>query len=209
MIGRLTGTVIDCSPGDLLLDVSGVGYALRIPLSTYYYVIQQTAGTSVSIHVHTHVREDTLQLYGFGAVDERTTFQRLITISGVGPRIALAILSGIGTSELRVAVAKKDSGRLQKIPGVGKKTAERLLLELRDKLDPARPGRVAANDSATDAAVASDAPESTRRDAISALTNLGYSDDQSERSVNRALEQLESGASLEQILKRSLRGLND
>jgi len=205
MIGRLTGTVLECSPEDLLLEVGGVGYALRIPLSTYYHVVNQATPESVSVHVHTHVREDALQLYGFAAAEDRTVFQRLISISGVGPRIALAILSGIGTSELRSAVASKDRDRLQKIPGVGKKAAERLLLELRDKLGAAKPGKAPAGDPA---ATAGDAPESERLDAVSALTNLGYTNDQAERAVDRALGQLDSDVSLESILKSALRGLN-
>lgn len=202
MIGRLTGEAAECTPDHVLLDVSGVGYILRIPLSTYYRIVH--APESISLHVHTHVREDVLQLYGFFTVEERTLFQQLISISGVGPRIALAILSGIGAGELRSAVEQDDRARLQKIPGVGKKTAERLLLELRDKISRRR-GTTTAAGEVPEPGQAED--ESVQADAVSALVNLGYTRDQAERSVRTAIDKLDPAkgeATLEQVLKATL-----
>jgi Holliday junction DNA helicase RuvA len=193
MIGRLTGTVISCAPDRVLLDVAGVGYEVSIPLSTFYSLPRES-GARASLRIHTHVREDALQLYGFASHEERAAFELLIGISGVGPRMALGILSGIGAGELRTTVAQQDRARLQKIPGVGKKTAERLLLELRDKMEAAAPA-------------AAGAAQSLRPDAISALVNLGYSKDVAERAVDRALERPESGDDLEGLLRTALGGL--
>jgi Holliday junction DNA helicase RuvA len=195
MIGQLTGTLLDCAPDRALLDVAGVGYELRIPLSTYY-ALSNGAREGVRLHVHTHVREDALQLYGFATRDERTLFERLIAISGVGPRMALAILSGIGVDELPVAVRDQDRGRLEKIPGVGKKTAERLLLELRDKLK-------VPEGSAPRGAAGAD----LRPDAVSALVNLGYPRDAAGRAVDRALGGPSGPATLEAVLRLALAGL--
>ncbi len=206
MIGRLTGQVLACSPGRVLLDVAGVGYDLSIPLSTYY-TLSRDSGTRVSLHVHTHVREDALQLFGFASQDERAVFEVLIGISGVGPKLALAILSGIGVDELFHTVRAQDRGRLQKIPGVGKKTAERLLLELRDKLrNDLRSGH-SVSSHAQGAAAAND-PNGLRSDAISALVNLGYSRDAARRAVDRATEnQGPADRTLEQVLRSALAGL--
>jgi len=198
MIGRLTGEIVECAPDRVLLDVAGVGYAVQIPLSTYY-VVSDRAGQAVSLHVHTHVREDVLQLYGFASREERAAFEMLIGISGVGPRLALAILSGIGADELRHAVREQDRARLQQIPGVGKKTAERLLLELRDRLERAGSGAVARNPVGHAAA-----RTSARGDAVSALTNLGYSLEVARQAVDAASQELGEGASLESLLKAAL-----
>jgi Holliday junction DNA helicase RuvA len=196
MIGRLTGKILHCSPGQVLLDVTGVGYEVQIPLSTFYK-LSEGAGSVVSLHVHTHVREDALQLYGFSSSDERIAFGRLIAISGVGPRMALAILSGIGVDELRQAVYHQDRVRLQRIPGVGKKTAERLLLELRDRMpEPESAGP--AGDQA---------PAGVRPDAISALVNLGYSRDVASRVVDRTLAAHAGSMTLEAVLRAALAGL--
>lgn len=203
MIGQLTGKILDCTPGQVLLDVTGVGYDVRIPLSTFY-ALSAREGSVVSLHVHTHVREDALQLYGFASRDERSVFALLIGISGVGPKMALAILSGIGVAELRESVHRQDRGRLQKIPGVGKKTAERLLLELRDKLGAgsARPeeDRGAGGDSHGE-------PAGRRADAISALVNLGYSGDVARRAVERAVADRGPSATLESMLRAALASL--
>ncbi len=206
MIGRLTGQVLACSPGRVLLDVAGVGYDLYIPLSTYY-TLSRDSGTSVSLHVHTHVREEALQLFGFASQDERAVFELLIGISGVGPKLALAILSGIGVDELIGTVRGQDRSRLQKIPGVGKKTAERLLLELRDKLRDELRADGSAGVQGQDAAAAADV-SGRRSDAISALVNLGYSRDAAGRAVDRATESLGvAEPTLEQLLRAALTGL--
>ncbi len=205
MIGRLTGHVLACSPGRMLLDVAGVGYDVHIPLSTYY-TLSHDSGSTVSLHVHTHVRAEALQLFGFASQDERTVFELLIGISGVGPKLALAILSGIGVDELFETVRGKDRGRLQKIPGVGKKTAERLLLELSDKLDEQRSAGAAGLQR--QGATAGDLT-GLRPDAVSALVNLGYSGDAAGRAVDRAMEPQgrTTNPTLEQVLRAALAGL--
>ena len=206
MIGRLTGQLVTCSPGRVLLDVAGVGYDLHIPLSTYYALSHDSA-TAVSLHVHTHVREEALQLFGFASRDERAVFEILIGISGVGPKLALAILSGIGAEELIETVRGQDRGRLQKIPGVGKKTAERLLLELRDKLKDRLRSDAPAGTGGDDP-IAAAAPSGVRSDAISALVNLGYSNDAAGRAVDRATRNPAAAElTLEQLLRAALAGL--
>ncbi len=179
--------------------MTGVGYDVQIPLSTFYSLTRDP-GVIVSLHVHTHVREDALQLFGFATLEERATFEQLIGISGVGPKLALAILSGIGVNELRGAVRTQDRGRLQRIPGVGKKTAERLLLELKDKLgiEPVADG---------DGGARPEDGSGVRPDAISALMNLGYSRDMADRAVDRALADGGSAMPLEGVLRAALSGL--
>ena len=197
MIGQLIGRIAECSPEGVVLDVGGVGYQLQIPLSTFY-VLSSTREEKIKLLVHTHVREDALQLFGFATAEERQVFERLITISGVGPRLGLAILSGIGVTDLRHAVLAQDRARLQKIPGVGKKTAERLLLELRDKLDLA--GLVQGGPL----------PEGPgtrpglRGDAVSALVNLGYPENVASRAVDQALERVGPDPDLEALLRAAL-----
>lgn len=197
MIGRLTGTPVERQPGRILLDVGGVGYDVQISLATFYALPVASEQTAVQLYIHTHVREDALQLFGFAAAEERRAFEILIGISGVGPKLALSILSGIGVDELRASVAREDRARLQRIPGVGKKTAERLILELRDRLE-----RVDAR--IPSAAARPRSGEPVREDAMSALTNLGYSDDVARRAVDAALEALGAGAALEATIKDSL-----
>ena len=199
MIGRLTGTVVHCRPDELLLDVAGVGYEVRIPLSTFY-VLSGGGSKSASVHVHTHVREDAFQLYGFATRDERATFCQLISISGVGPRLALATLSGIGVDELRAAVVQRDLKRLQSIPGIGTKTAERVLLEVRYMLEVGASDRPAAGDD--DPALR----PGVDTDAVSALTNLGYSQQIASRAVGQVVES-QPDAGLEIILKEALASL--
>ncbi len=201
MIGQLTGRIVSRSPAQLLLDVNGVGYELHIPLSTFCELA--ASGTdNVSLHVHTRLREDALQLFGFASREERAAFVLLIGISGVGPRMALAILSGIGVRDLERAVHGADRARLQQIPGVGRKTAERLLLELKDKLPAAADGpadlppRPAGDGSGW------------AKDALSALVNLGYTREVATRAVDRVLAAPDPApASLEQLLRRALAGL--
>ena len=200
MIGRLTGKVVECAPDRVLLDVGGVGYTLQIPLSTYY-VLSSGPGSTRSLHVHTRVREDAFQLYGFAAPEERAAFEQLIGISGVGPRIALAMLSGIGVEELQQTVNSQDCARLEKIPGVGKKTAARVLLELRGKRTPLGGIATAAPSSRRPA------PQGMHGDAVSALVNLGYTRETAQHAVARATESIEGQATLEEILKATLRSL--
>lgn len=205
MIGRLTGHVAECTPGSVLLDVGGVGYALQIPLSTFY-VLRERAGGPVTLHVHTHVREDALLLFGFASPQERRAFERLIAISGVGPRTALAVLSGIGVADLDRAVLDGDRAMLERIPGIGRKTADRMLLELRDRVDrDSRPrrGRGAEPEREDRTSRAG----GVRADAVSALVNLGYPHDAAGRAVAAAADAAGPEARIETVLKASLRSL--
>ncbi len=202
MIGRLTGELLQCGPQEVVLDVGGVGYLLRIPLSTFYAVSGGSNGR-VTLHVHTHVREDALLLFGFATAEERSAFERLISISGVGPRMALAVLSGIGVAELEHAVEHGDRARLERIPGIGRKTAERILLELRGRAAP--PPR---SGSAPESPRAGSRAEERgiRWDAVSALVNLGYPRDAADRAVDAVLTDLPAGGPLEEVLRNALRG---
>src|ERR1700722_1868729 len=195
MIGSLRGKLIEKRPNQLLVDVNGVGYQVQIPLSTFASLAPLHAETNLLIH--THVREDQLTLYGFSSAREKQCFELLISASGVGPSLALKILSGMGVEELVPAIRKADLAQLVRIPGVGRKTAERIVVELRDKL------------------AAVDVPEAgkpaTRKqlesDGSSALVNLGYD----ERSVERAIEQARAagGSDFEKLLRDSLQILGN
>jgi Holliday junction DNA helicase RuvA len=199
VIGRLTGRIVECEPGSAILDVAGVGYELRIPLSTYYRLSARP--DPATLFVHTHVREDVLALFGFATREERAAFERLIAISGVGPRMALAVLSGIGVDELARAVGEKDRGRLERIPGIGRKTAERILLELQDKKDAGRAERTSVS------AAQAPAEAGVREDAVSALLNLGYPPDSARRCVDQAAAEMAEGAELGALLRAALRRL--
>src|SRR3954462_7787067 len=157
MIGRLAGTVLEKHPNRIIVDVNGVGYELLVPLSTFYGLGE--AGAPVTLRVHTHVREDLIALYGFASELEQDLFERLISISGIGPKLALAVLSGIDPSDLVRAIRSQDVARLTRIPGVGKKTAERIGLELKDRLPDSAP-----------AADLSTGGDDVRTDLLSALT---------------------------------------
>ncbi len=165
MIGRISGTLIEKRPPAVLVDAHGVGYELDVPMSTFYDL--PAAGAQVTLLTHLVVREDAQLLYGFYTDVERAVFRQLIRISGVGARIALAILSGLSVQEISLAIAEQDTARLTRVPGIGKKTAERLLLELKGKLD-ALPGAAESADGATDAS-----------DIVNALQALGYSEKES------------------------------
>jgi Holliday junction DNA helicase RuvA len=171
MIGRLTGRLAEKSPDLVVLDVGGVGYLVHIPLSTFYELPE--AESPASLWIHTHVREDTLALYGFLTERERALFLMLLSVAGIGPRVALTVLSGIPPAELVEALRKQDVRRLVAIPGVGKKTAERMVLELAEKSS-----KFAAEPEGTaPAAVSAD-------DVLSALVNLGYRKAEAERAVD-------------------------
>jgi Holliday junction DNA helicase RuvA len=186
MIGRLTGILLEKHPPQILVDVHGVGYEVDVPMSTFYNLPAQ--GEKVALHTHFSVREDAQQLYGFGTAKEREVFRTLIKISGVGPKLALSVLSGMNVDELAQAVALQETGRLVKIPGVGKKTAERLLLELKGKLADALPS-VAGS------------PAHVANDALNALMALGYSD----KEALPALKQLPADLSLEDSIRQALK----
>ena len=197
MIAHLRGRLADKQPSRLVIDVSGVGYEVHVPLSTFYGLGEP--GADVSLRVYTHVREDTLALFGFATALELQLFERLIAISGVGPRLALAVLSGIEPPDLIRAVRNGDVARLTGIPGVGKKTAERIGLELKDRLPPALD--VETREGAPPRADGGD----LRGDVLSALLNLGYHRPLAERAVDRTLKS--DGRDFEQTLRQALREL--
>jgi Holliday junction DNA helicase RuvA len=198
MIALLRGRLAEKAPNRIIVDIGGVGYDVAVPLSTYYTLGEP--GSDVALRVHTHVREDTLALYGFSTPLELQIFERLIGISGIGPKLALAVLSGIDVADLVRAVQAGDVGRLTAIPGIGKKTAERIGLELKDKLPKGILG---------DAAVGLEAGApggELRQDLLSALLNLGYHRPLAEKAVEAALARAESPA-FETVLKQALRAL--
>ena len=190
MLGRLTGVIAEKTPPQVLVDVNGVGYELDVPMSTFYNL--PGLGERSTLLTHFIVREDAQQLFGFLTHEERSTFRQLVKISGVGPRTALAILSGLSVAELAAAVTRQESGRLVKVPGIGKKTAERLLLELKGKLGPDLGVPVAA--------AASDA----QADIVQALVALGYH----EREAGAALKALPPDVAVSEGIKLALRALN-
>lgn len=195
MIAFLRGQVFEKHPHRLIVDVAGVGYEVLVPLSTYYTAGEP--GAAVALRIHTHVREDQLALYGFATPLELSMFERLIAVSGIGPKLALSVLSGIETRDLIAAIERNDLARLTAIPGVGKKTAERMCVELRDRLP-----------RATMAADAAPSPHDTLRDdLVSALTNLGYH----RQNIDKSLDQLLTGAGdqrFEDVLRAALKGLS-
>jgi Holliday junction DNA helicase RuvA len=196
MIAVLRGTLLEKSPSRLIIDVSGVGYDVQVPLSTFYALGE--IGAPVTLRTHTHVREDVLALYGFLTTLEQDLFERLIAISGVGPKLALAVLSGIEPPELIRAVRTQDVARLTSIPGIGKKTAERIALELKDRL----PASLKAVDTPTAAPPA----DQLRDDVLSALVNLGYHRPVAEKAVEKVL-QGRSDVRFEDTMKDALRAL--
>lgn len=191
MIARLRGRILDKHPQRVTVDVNGVGYDVQVPLSTFYNLGEP--GTDVTLRVHTHVREDAIALFGFLTALEQDLFERLIGISGVGPKLALAVLSGIEPAELVRAIRLQDVARLTSIPGIGRKTSERIALELKDKLPAGAPADAAGPRAPQDDA---------RDDLISALLNLGYQRQAAEQAVDRAAK---DGGSFEDVLKRALR----
>ena len=197
MIARLKGTLLEKTPARLVVDIGGVGYDVIVPLSTFYTIGE--VGADVTLRVHTHVREDVIALYGFGSAIEQDLFERLITISGIGPKLALAVLSGIEAGELVRAIRSQDVARLTKIPGIGKKTAERIGLELKDRL-PA-----ALHHAGAPAAQAAPGDQ-LRDDLLSALTNLGYQRAAAEKATDAALKKTPE-APFEQLVRDILRAM--
>ena len=199
MIAHIQGSLYFKSPEHLIIDVDGIGYQVHVPLTTFYEL--PDVGNTVALHIHTHVREDVLQLYGFQAQEEKALFIRLIGVAGIGPRLAVNILSGISPAELAESLLQGDLARLISIPGVGRKTAERIMVEMRDKL----PALAADRDIAL--SVKNAAAEAVIEDAISALVNLGYKKGLAQRAVDQAQQRLQEEMTLERLLKESLRAL--
>lgn len=189
MIGRITGTLAEKSPPQLLIDVNGLGYEVDVPMSTFYNL--PALGERITLLTHFVVREDAQLLYGFLTAAERATFREVLKIAGIGPRTALAVLSGLSVAELAQAVAQQQATRLTKVPGIGKKTAERLLLELKGKLAP---------DLALPSTPASDA----QADIVQALVALGYND----RDAHAALKALPADVGVADGIKQALKALS-
>jgi Holliday junction DNA helicase RuvA len=198
MIAFLRGRIVDKQPNRVIVDVQGVGYDVHVPLSTFYELGDDAA--DVALRVYTHVREDALQLYGFLTELERQLFERLISVSGIGPKLAIAVLSGMDPRDLVSAVQRADVARLTAIPGVGKKTAERIVLELKDRL--AQIVLPAAADILAEPA----GPDRLRADLLSALQNLGYHRPQAEKAIESTVKSM-TDPTFEQALKSALREL--
>ena len=188
MIGRLSGVLLEKNPPQLLLDVQGVAYEVDVPMSTFYNL--PATGERVTLFTHLVVREDAHLLYGFGSENERRAFRQLLKVNGIGARIALSVLSGLSVAELAQAITLQESGRLTKIPGIGKKTAERILLELKDKLGA----------DVTTAVDIHRAPPATS-DILHALRALGYSDKEAAAAVKQLPEGVSVGDGIRQALK--------
>lgn len=192
MIAKISGTLEYKVPGEVIVDVGGVGYHVFIPLSVFYRLPE--AGGTVSLYIHTHLREDALQLFGFMEHEEKRVFLLLNSVTGIGPKLAINILSGIPAEELARALKEEDQPRLLSIPGVGKKLAERMIVELRDKF-LAIPSEEAGRGDGSQ----------LMRDAVSALVNLGYRQGEAEKSVREIARR--GGKTLAEVLKEALRGL--
>lgn len=193
MIARLEGVLASKSAGQLIVDVRGVGYEVTIPLTTYYEMGEE--GEKVSLMIYTYVREDTLSLFGFSTSLEKQLFLLLIQVAGIGPRLAVTILSGLPIETLLQAISLKDIGRLSTIPGVGKKTAERMALELREKVSDLALGPLPSGLDSTD---------TLAKDVVSALVNLGYLRTRAESTVSRLLRQ-EEITEFDVLLKKALK----
>ena len=191
MIGRLSGKLIEKQPPQIIVDVQGLGYEIDVPMSTFYNL--PGLGETITLFTHLVVREDAHLLYGFGSDDERRAFRQLLKISGVGPKLALSVLSGLSVADLAQTVAMQETGRLTKIPGVGKKTAERLVLELRDKLD-----------HVPSVAGSSTTPKANSGDVLNALLALGYN----EREAQWALKQIPNDLSVSESIRQALKQLS-
>ena len=223
MIGRITGTLLEKNPPQILIDVQGVGYEVDVPMSTFYglpatgaqlslhthHVVREdghflfgfATGGAVSLHTHHVVREDGHFLFGFSSDEERAAFRQLLKVSGIGARMALAVLSGLSVNDLAQAIALQESGRLVKIPGIGKKTAERLLLELRDKLGKALPSAAGAKLATT-----TGAPPDARSDVLNALLALGYNEREALGAMKGLAEDVGVSDGIRQALKLLSKG---
>lgn len=204
MIAHLSGTLLVKQATSVIIDVGGVGYEVTIPLSTFYDL--EDAGALVSLRIYTHVREDVLQLYGFKTARERELFLRLISVSGIGPKLGIAMIGIMSADEMIAAIRTDNLARLTSIPGVGKKTAERIVIELRDKIAALSSPALEEEFASQTGKNARDSEDAVREDALSALLNLGYQKAAAEKAINTAMQ--EGGdLSVQVILRRCLRTL--
>lgn len=204
MIAHLSGTLLSKEPNQVIVDVGGVGYDVTIPLSTFYDLDDQKS--DVQLLIYTHVKEDALQLYGFKTAGERKLFVHFISVSGVGPKLGIALLSHMKTDELIESIKSNNLARLTQIPGVGRKTAERLVVDLRDKMIQLSQSQVAEETGVRPETTHVSSEDTVRSDALSALLNLGYQRSGAEKAIDAALA--EGGdVTVESILRRSLKKL--
>jgi len=190
MIAHLRGRILEKTPTHVIVEAGGVGYDVTISIATFSGLAGE--GSEISLNIHTHVREDTLALYGFLLREEKRLFERLISVSGIGPKLAITVLSGMAPDALVTALRGNDLTALTRIPGVGKKTAERMVLELRDKLEGLAAAPAAAPASRME------------EDVVSAMVNLGYQRSAAEHAVKRAAEKAGDGASFEQVFRQTI-----
>ena len=204
MIGRIAGILLEKNPPQLLVDCSGVGYEVNIPLSTFYDLSDEKS--VVQLLIYTHVKEDALQLYGFRTANERKLFVNFISVSGVGPKLGIALLSHMKPDDLIESIKSNNLARLTQIPGIGRKTAERLVVDLRDKMTQLSQEQVADQVGARSESIHVASEDSVRGDALSALLNLGYQRSAAEKAIDAALG--EGGdITVESILRRGLKKL--
>jgi holliday junction DNA helicase RuvA len=204
MIAHLSGTLLSKQATSVILDVCGVGYEVTIPLSTFYDLAD--TGSPVQLRVYTHVREDTLQLYGFKTIRERELFLKIISVSGIGPKLGITLLSGMSADELIASIRTNDLARLTLIPGIGRKTAERLVVELREKVAALSSAQLEGELSAKAAVSGEVTHDSVRSDSLSALLNLGYQRSSAEKAIDSVLA--EGGdVTVESVLRGVLRKL--
>lgn len=204
MIAHLSGTLLSKQATSVILDVAGVGYEVTIPLSTFYDLAD--AGSPVQLRIYTHVREDTLQLYGFKTARERELFMRIISVSGIGPKLGITLLSGMSADEMIASIRTNNLARLTLIPGIGRKTAERLVIELREKVASLSSVELEEQLDASSDTRTEPTEDSVRADALSALLNLGYQRSSAEKAIDNAVS--EGGdITVESVLRRVLRKL--
>jgi Holliday junction DNA helicase RuvA len=204
MIAHLQGTLLLKQATSVIVDVGGVGYEVTIPLSTFYDLAD--LGSPVQLRIYTHVREDTLQLFGFNTARERELFLKIISVSGIGPKLGITLMSGMSADELVGAIRTNNLAKLTLIPGIGRKTAERLVIELREKVAALSSAQLEEEMSATPTSTGEPSQDSVRADSLSALLNLGYQKSAAEKAIDNALTEAED-MTVESVLRRVLRKL--
>jgi len=204
MIAHLSGTLFSKQATSVIVDVGGVGYEVTIPLSTFYDL--EDTGKPVQLRIYTHVREDTLQLYGFKTIRERELFLKIISVSGIGPKLGITLMSGMSADEMIESIRTNNLARLTLIPGIGRKTAERLVIELREKMAALATGAVEDDGQKVQTGPAPTSEEGVRSDALSALLNLGYQRGPAEKAIEAVMRESPE-LSVETVLRSSLRKL--
>lgn len=203
MIEQITGRIIKKSPTFCIVDCNGVGVGLNISLNTFQKIKNNRSNSQISLYTHLHVREDILQLYGFSEPEEKEFFRMLISVSGIGPRLALTLLSGPSTKDIKDAITREDVAILTRVPGIGRKTAQRLILELKEKMTTNREMK-----NATPIAIVSDQLRDRINEAVRALVQLGYKQEDAYHSLSKLADQLSEDTSLEELIKMALRSVS-